>query len=70
MSEYDYWFKNSHEEANKECGNCWSGYPVKCECGGLVHAEFGDYSSYDSYHLDKRCDNCWLDYVEVEAEDD
>ncbi len=46
-----------HEVGNKECSKCWSGFPKKCKCGGLIHAEFGD-ESYDGYWLYKKCDKC------------
>jgi hypothetical protein len=51
-------------ESNKEhaigvpdCAECWSGYPRLCKCGGLIHADFGDYVG-DGYYLDTECDKC------------
>lgn len=43
----------------RRCGSCWEGWPRPCEhdgCDGMEHAEFGDYSSYDSYWLARACD--------------
>jgi len=46
-----------HERNNPNCKACWSGYPKRCQCGGLIHAKFGDYTSRDSYYLEYLCDN-------------
>lgn len=45
-----------HEKGNKECSECFT-KPKKCKCGGLIHSEFGDYTSYDSFYLEYACDN-------------
>lgn len=55
---------SEHREADPGCTADWCGvhgYPKPCQepgCPGLVHAAFGDYSSYDSYWLYTRCDVC------------
>jgi hypothetical protein len=39
-------------------GGSSSGYPKPCECGGLIHADFGD-ENYDcDYWLWTKCDQC------------
>lgn len=55
-----------HKAGDVECGECWSTHPKRCTCGGLVHAEFGDYVDWDSYYLDRECDQCGGEYEEVE----
>lgn len=30
-----------HEPKNLSCGGCRRGYPVRCKCGGLIHADEG-----------------------------
>ncbi len=48
----------AHIIGDKKCGECWSGYPRECECGGLIHASFGD-ENYDcDYWLYTKCDKC------------
>lgn len=40
------------------CGDSINGYPRKCDCGGLVHAEFGDEDWDGDYWLITKCDTC------------
>lgn len=49
----------SHIIGNKDCEEGWCGnwYPIKCDCGGLIHADFGD-ESWDGYWLYTKCDQC------------
>lgn len=49
-----------HEVGNKDCTEGWCGdrYPVPCECGGLIHADFGDEDRSGDYWLHKKCDRC------------
>lgn len=51
-----------HYVGNVDCDVGWCdgsrAYPKSCSCGGLIHAEFGDYNSYSSYWLDTKCDKC------------
>jgi len=47
-----------HEIGNMECDTCWGGYPKQCECGGLIHATFGDENSDCDYWLYYECDKC------------
>jgi hypothetical protein len=46
-----------HQVGNKDCPECWSNYPKKCSCGGMVHASFCDESLHD-YWLAYLCDKC------------
>ena len=55
-----------HDIGDPECGGCWKDYPHSCECGSLVHAHFGDYTSYDSFYLEYQCDQCGDDYCEAD----
>ncbi len=48
----------AHKPNTKDCGACWSGFPVGCPCGGLIHAEFGDEYGDGDYWLYRRCDQC------------
>ena len=64
--EWHYEFVFDHVENDEHCDGCWSGYPRKCECGGLIHAEFGD-ENYDmDYYLIYYCDKCGYDYEDVD----
>lgn len=50
-----------HEVGNPNCGHGWCGgtsYPKKCECGGLIHANFGDEDMDCNYWLYTMCDKC------------
>ena len=29
---------NKHDN-KKECRACWIGYPIECDCGGLIHMD-------------------------------
>lgn len=50
----------SHEVGNENCdeGWCGTGSPEKCECGGLIHADFGDENGVGDYWLYTKCDKC------------
>ena len=50
-----------HTVGDPECGAGWcggTGYPAPCECGGLVHANFGDENTDGDYWIYRRCDRC------------
>jgi len=53
-------YKHEIGNAKCECGWCDGGdnYPKKCECGGLIHADFGDEDSDCNYWLYTKCDKC------------
>lgn len=63
MSETETTFRLTPEstlhDKGEECGACWTHYPKPHKCGGLMHAEFGDYTGpeYDYYLLSK-CEKC------------
>ena len=35
---------SDHVVDDEDCEACW-GNPERCECGGLIHTEFGDENS-------------------------
>ncbi len=45
-----------HQVGSTDCDACWKG-PFHCDCGGLIHYEFGD-ESWDGYWLYSKCDQC------------
>lgn len=50
----------SHVKGSTQCGAGWCdgwGFPKKCECGGLIHAEFEEETD-DSVILKRKCDTC------------
>jgi len=51
-----------HEIGDSDCCEGWCGggfsYPRQCECGGLIHADFGDENSDCDYWLYTKCDKC------------
>jgi len=40
------------------CDECWMDYPKPCECGGFIHASFGDENYDGDYWLYTKCDKC------------
>lgn len=54
-------------DATGECDACWKGYPRPCECGGLVHASFGDEDYDGDYWLYKLCSLCGDQHDEKEV---
>ena len=60
---------SDHIIGNIKCKEGWcgelTGYPIKCKCGGLIHAEFGDENYDGDYWLYLRCDKCGESYVEM-----
>lgn len=49
-----------HEVGDDVCtvGWCGNGFPITCECGGLIHADFGDENMDCEYWLYTLCDRC------------
>ena len=51
-----------HEIGYEKCQEGWCdggwGYPRKCDCGGLIHADFGDEDWDCNYWLHTKCDKC------------
>ena len=46
-----------HLVGDQDCGSCWKG-PGACDCGGLIHYEFGDENMDGDYWLYSQCDEC------------
>jgi len=44
---------SKHQIGQPSCDECLSGYPRKCRCGGMIHAEFGVQNSPSKYLCDK-----------------
>jgi hypothetical protein len=51
-----------HRIGDKNCEEGLCGvrddYPMACECGGLIHADFGDENCDGDYWLYIKCDKC------------
>ena len=52
-----------HRVGDRACHEGWCGaiaepYPKACECGGLIHADFGDEDHDGNYWLYTKCDRC------------
>lgn len=52
------WEGDEHLEGNMNCDACWSGWPRRHECGGLMHSSFGDENANGDYWLVYKCDRC------------
>ena len=50
--------KVEHEKGNKDCPECWDKETLLCQCGGIIHTDFGDENSDGDYWLYKTCENC------------
>lgn len=50
--------QDRHAVGAEDCAACWRGYPEVCDCGGLIHASYGDESASGDYWLYTRCDRC------------
>ena len=44
------------------CGN--QGYPLRCKCGSLIHADYGDFNPGGPQF--RRCDRCGNHYEEAQ----
>lgn len=59
-----------HAVGDHDCNAGWcggdNGYPKPCPCGGLIHAEFGDYEDSSGFWLWTKCDACGRTVHEVE----
>jgi hypothetical protein len=42
---------------------CWKGFPVRCICGGLVHAQFVKESWQNVVDLAYACDICGENFI-------
>lgn len=52
-----------HVTGDEHCGEGWCGlgFPLRCTCGGLIHADFGD-DSDEGYWCYEKCDQCGYNY--------
>ena len=50
--------KAEHTVGDRRCVECWKGYPVKCVCGGLVHAQFVKENWKNELDIVYACDKC------------
>lgn len=53
-----------HVSGDEHCGACFFGYPKRCKCGGLIHAEFKSYNG-DNVELITKCDGNWEDTLDA-----
>ena len=44
---------SKHQIGQSSCDECLNGYPRKCRCGGMIHAEYGGQNSPSKYICDK-----------------
>ena len=68
---YNEEYADDHIVGDKYCQVEWcgcQGFPRECECGGLIHAAFGDENSDCDYWLYKKCDKCKYDFIEKEGQ--
>jgi hypothetical protein len=51
-----------HVIGDEHCNEGWCNggddFPYRCECGGLIHADFGDEEYSGDYWLYEKCDKC------------
>ena len=55
------WQEIRHDSGNRYCVEGWCGcweYPRKCDCGGLIHADYEDESYDGDIVLITKCDKC------------
>lgn len=52
-----------HEAGIGRCSECYAGYPMKCTCGGLIHADFISETWEGQKKLAFNCDKCHDKYV-------
>lgn len=50
--------KSEHTVGDRRCVECWKGFPMKCICGGFVHAQFIKESWQNVVELAYLCDRC------------
>ncbi len=52
-------YESEHVIGDSGCKQCYN-RPIPCQCGGLIHIEFGDEALNDawSYYLVVSCDQC------------
>ncbi len=50
--------KSEHSKDDFRCEECMRGFPAKCVCGGLIHAEFEKETWDDHKIINYKCDKC------------
>ena len=57
---------SKHKCGAKECEECLGGYPTLCQCGGLIHAEYGVTEKKDQFTpsgVIYNCDRCGTKFM-------
>ena len=55
--------KTEHTAGDHRCVECWGGFPVKCVCGGFIHAQFVKETWQKVIDLAYSCDSCGEKYA-------
>lgn len=53
---------NEHQPEDRRCLECYRGYPMKCLCGGFIHAQFMKETWDNQTQLTYSCDKCGPDF--------
>jgi len=48
----------NHQIGDRRCEECYRGYPMKCLCGGFIHAQFVRETWDNQIQLKFSCDVC------------
>jgi hypothetical protein len=51
-----------HSAGDRRCSECFINYPMKCNCGGLIHAQFVKETWQNQTVLAFACDVCGENY--------
>jgi hypothetical protein len=51
-----------HTSGDQRCSECYRNYPMKCNCGGLIHAQFVKENWQNQTILAFSCDLCGEKY--------
>lgn len=57
---------NKHKCNSRNCEECLAGYPTLCQCGGLIHAEYGVTEKKDHFTpsgVIYHCDRCGTKFM-------
>lgn len=47
-----------HNVGDRRCCECWAGFPQRCKCKGLIHAQFVKENWEGELNVQLACDNC------------